>query len=70
MRTRGYTGSQNVFSSGYKTPIVGHWVPIDEKGHAKWMSGKDYVKQYGNDDPTGGTFLGHSQKEISQAPSL
>jgi len=70
LHTRGYAGSQNVFAHGYTKPNVGHWVTSDDNGHEKWMGGDAYVAAYGTDDPTAGKFLGHSKKEIAEAPSL
>ena len=36
----------------------------------KWLTGQEYVEEYGTDDPSAGKFLGHTKNEISQAPSL
>jgi hypothetical protein len=45
-------------------------VQKDDQGDMKWLTGREYVNAYGTDDPTAGKFLGHTRKEISQAPSL
>lgn len=45
-------------------------VTYDDQGNKKWLSGRDFVAEFGNDDPTNGEFLGHTKQQISQAPSL
>ena len=70
LHTQGYAGTENVFDEGYKPPVLGHWVRKDDQGNMKWLSARAYIAKFGTDDPTNGTFLGHSKTEISQAPSL
>ncbi len=70
LHTQGYAGTENVFDPGYRPPVLGHWVRKDDQGNMKWLSARAYIAKYGTDDPTNGTFLGHSETEISKAPSL
>ena len=69
IHTRGYQETENVFDSGYKKPILGHWIQTAD-GQDQWMTGKQYVATFGTDDPTNGQFLGKTKQQIREAPSL